>query len=735
MTNIIQLENKYYISVNSTYADDRVKVLNHADSFGIFDRWGDIKKIGDEVQGIYHNGMRFISNLGLRLNGKRPLLLSSSVKDENEILSVDLTNPVLQVDGVIIPKDVLYLGRSKFIRNGGCYERVRINNYGNDEYAFEFSLEFTADFKDIFEVRGIRRERRGEITEIRHLPEGGIRIRYNGLDDVQRITEIHFSRRPDKWEGHDRAIFNIVLKPHEEYAIEYAIHFLDGKEERKLLSFSEANKHLEDELRQANKIIAKIKTSNDQFNQWITQSQNDLLSLLTNTEHGKYPYAGVPWYNTAFGRDGIITALETLWLAPDIAKSVLNYLAVTQATELSAYRDAEPGKIVHEVRGGEMVALNEIPFKCYYGSVDATPLFIMLAAAYYNRTADIDWIRSIWKNIEAALNWIDNYGDVDGDGFVEYEHKSVNGLTNQGWKDSHDSIMHVDGSLAKPPVALCEVQAYVYDAKKGAAKLAKALGHTTIAKRLEKQAEELKVKFNKAFWDEELGTFVLALDGNKNPCRVVASNAGHTLITSIAGEEKAKRVADRLLRDDMFTGWGIHTLSRNEKRYNPMSYHNGSVWPHDVAIIARGFSKYGLVAETLQLTNALFDASLFIELQRLPELFCGFERRKGEGPTNYPVACSPQAWSVAAVFMLLESCLHIDIYAEEKKVYFYRPAMPRGIDELEIRGLKLGDGYADLKLYYQDDLVGMKVKSCPKGWQVSVITEIDKPTTNEASSQ
>jgi glycogen debranching enzyme len=726
MTDIIQLENKYYISVNSTYADDRVKVLNHADSFGIFDRWGDIKKIGDEVQGLYHNGMRFVSNLGLRLNGKRPLLLSSSVKDENEILSVDLTNPVLQSDGVVIPKDVLYLGRSKFIRNGGCYERIRINNYGNEEYAFEFSLEFNADFKDIFEVRGIKREQRGEITEIRHLHEGGIRIRYNGLDGVQRVTEIHFSSRPDKWEGHDRAIFNIALKPHEEYLVEYAIHFFDGKEERKLLSFLEANKQLEEELRQANKIMAKIKTSNDQFNQWVTQSQNDLLSLLANTEHGKYPYAGVPWYNTAFGRDGIITALETLWLAPDIAKTVLNYLAVTQSTKLDAYRDAEPGKIVHEVRGGEMVALNEIPFKCYYGSVDATPLFIMLAAAYYNRTADIEWIRSIWKNIEAALSWIDNYGDVDGDGLVEYEHKSVNGLTNQGWKDSHDSIMHADGSLAKPPIALCEVQAYVYDAKKGAAKLAKALGHTTTAKRLEKQADELKIKFNNAFWDEELGGYVLALDGDKKPCKVVASNMGHTLITSIAEEEKARRVAERLLRDDMFTGWGIHTLSRNEKRYNPMSYHNGSVWPHDVAIIARGFSKYGLAAETLQLTNALFDASLFIEQQRLPELFCGFERRKGEGPTNYPVACSPQAWSVAAVFMLLESCLHIDIYAQEKKVYFYRPTMPRGIDELEIRGLKLGDGYADLALYYQDDLVGMKVKSCPKGWQVLVITEVDK---------
>lgn len=723
MNDIIQLENKYYVAVNSTYADDRVKVLNHADTFGIFDRCGDVQQIGEEVQGIYHNGMRFISNLDFRINGKRSLLLSSSVKDENEILSVDLTNPALQSDGSIIPKGVLHFGRSKFIRNGACYEQIKITNYGSERYDFEISLRFDADFKDIFEVRGIKREHRGEITEIRHLPQGKVRICYDGLDKVRRITQVHFSEKPDKWQGHDCAIFHVALETHKEFLIEYAIHFLIGDEEKELLPFSEAKRRLEKELKESANILAKIKTSNDQFNQWITQSSNDLLSLLANTEHSKYPYAGVPWYNTAFGRDGIITALETLWLAPDIAKNVLRYLANTQAIEVNEYQDAEPGKIIHEVRGGEMVAMNEIPFKRYYGSVDSTPLFIMLTAAYYNRTADIEFIKSIWKNIEAALYWIDNYGDVDGDGFIEYQHKSINGLTNQGWKDSHDSIMHTDGTLAEPPIALCEVQAYVYDAKKGAAKLAKVLGYDSMSERLEKDAELLKQKFNEAFWDEQLGTYVLALDGKKQPCKVVASNAGHTLLTSITEPEKAERIARRLLQEDMFNGWGVRTLSKNEKRYNPMSYHNGSIWPHDVAIIARGFSKYGLREETLQLTSGLFDASLFIELQRLPELFCGFERRKGEGPTNYPVACSPQAWSVAAVFMLLESCLHIDIYAEEKKVYFYKPVMPERIEELKITRLKLGDGYADLKLYCENGSVGVKIISLPQGWQVLMITE------------
>lgn len=728
MSDLIQLENKYYISVNSTYADDRVKVLNHINTFGIFDRWGDMKQIGEEVQGLYHNGTRYISHFEVRLNDQRPLLLSSSVKEENEILSVDLTNPLLVEGDKSIPKDALYIGRSKFVRNGSCMEQIRINNYGCETYSFEVSISFDADFKDIFEVRGMHRSRRGEITEIKHLPEGEIRICYVGLDNVHRITRLHFPTKPNNWKSHSKAIFAITLSPHEERCIEYSLQFLEtssGEQDAlpPVPEFREALTKLQEELKKDAGIIAGIRTSHEQFNQWIDRSRNDLLSLLANTKDGRYPFAGVPWYNTAFGRDGIITALETLWAAPDIAHDVLLYLARTQATVLDPYRDAEPGKIMHEVRGGEMAALNEIPFKRYYGSVDSTPLFVILAGAYYARTADTAFMETLWPHIEAAMQWIDKYGDTDGDGFVEYQHKSINGLTNQGWKDSHDSIMYKDGGLASSPIALCEVQAYVYDAKKQAATIAAALGHTALAGQWETAAAQLKRNFNERFWDEELGCFVLALDGRKHPCRVVTSNTGHCLFTSIADEDKAMKLAKRLLQPDMFTGWGIRTLSKQEKRYNPMSYHNGSVWPHDVAMIGRGFSKYGLVAETLQLTSALFDASLFIELQRLPELFCGFDRRKGEGPTNYPVACSPQAWSVAAVFMLLEACLHIDIYAERKKVYFYNPVIPEGINELEISGLKLGESYANLKLYSKNNTIGIKVITCPPGWQILLITE------------
>lgn len=722
---IIQLENKFYISVNSTYADDRVRVLNHVDTFGIFDRWGDITQMGEEVQGIYHNGMRFISDIDFRINNFRPLLLSSAIKEGNEILSVDLTNPTMHDSAreLIIPKGALYIGRSKFVHNGACYEQISLHNYGHELYEFDVSLSFSADFKDIFEVRGIQRERRGEIYEVRHLPGSVLQISYAGLDGVKRFTEVYLSVAPDTWEQYNKATFRIRLEAQESTTINYTLLFLAGEEQKEVMTYATARQVLEQEQQALKSVIADISTSNQQFNQWISRSQFDLLSLLAHTPHGYYPYAGVPWYNTAFGRDGIITALETLWLSPEIARDVLRFLAANQAQELSAYQDAEPGKIIHEMRGGEMVELEEIPFKQYYGSVDATPLFVVLAGAYYCRTADREFIRELWPNIEAALNWIDTYGDLDGDGFIDYAHKSVNGLFNQGWKDSHDSISDENGDLAVPPIALCEVQGYVYAAKKQAVKMAHVLGLHERAGVLKQQAETLKQNFNEQFWDEELQSYVIALDGRKKRCRIKTSNAGHCLWSGIADEDKAKKVAKTLLQDDMFSGWGIRTLSTNEKRYNPMSYHNGSVWPHDVAIIAKGFARYGMQEEVLKLTSALFDASLFIELQRLPELFCGFERRRGEGPTDYPVACSPQAWSVAAVYMVLEACLHIEINAEEKKMYFNKPMVPDYIDTITIRRLKLDSGYASLELYCERDSVGVKVKSCPEGWQVFLVTE------------
>jgi glycogen debranching enzyme len=343
-----------------------------------------------------------------------------------------------------------------------------------------------------------------------------------------------------------------------------------------------------------------------------------------------------------------------------------------------------------------MAALNEIPFALYYGSTDSTPLFVILAGAYYERTGDRKFIESIWPQIVLALEWGDRYGDVDGDGFVETARQSLRGLVQQGWKDSWDAVSHADGSLPEGPIALCEVQAYTYAAKQAGARLATTLGHVELARALLDQARALKQKFNEVFWCEEISSYALALDRHKRPCRVVASNAGHALFAGIASDEYARRLAERLMSEDMFSGWGVRTLSTKEVRYNPMSYHNGSVWPHDNAIIAGGLARYGLKNEVNQILSGLFDASLFFEMERLPELFCGFSRREGEGPTHYPAACAPQAWASASVFMMLQASLGLFIDATSTEVKFVTSLLPPFLDQVYVKNLKVGDASLDL---------------------------------------
>ncbi|MGZ3853546.1 MAG: amylo-alpha-1,6-glucosidase, partial [Flavisolibacter sp.] len=571
-------EAKFHIHADAVNNDDRVKVLNHADSFAIFDRWGDIHPYTKKAQGIFHQGTRFINRLELRLNKKKPLLLSSSIKEDNDFLSVDLTNPDLTDCG--IPENSLHISRSQFIRNGVYYEEIKAVNYGDRECNVELSIAFGADFKDLFEIRGIPRTLEPNKHELHHNKEG-IVFEYHGRDNITRATEIIFSGEIRPGFEHNLARFDLKLSPHQERKIEYLIalrteeqFFSAEKKQLPFAGFDEVKSIMQEEIQKAHSLFASISTSNEQFTHWVHRSKSDLISLITQTPYGMYPYAGVPWYNTAFGRDGIITAMEVLWMAPQVAKNALKFLAHMQATEVIPSKDAEPGKILHEARSGEMANTGEIPFKEYYGTIDATPLFIMLAGMYYQHTADINTIKKLWPNIKAALNWIDNYGDLDGDGFVEYKHKAENGLTNQGWKDSHDSIMYKDGELCEPPIALCEVQGYVYAAKNFASRLAEVLGEKEFAQELQKQAAQLKQKFNEVFWDEESSCYALALDGNKKPCKVVSSNPGHCLFCGIVDDDKASRLVTTLTSVEVFSGWGIRTLSEGEKRYNPMSYHN-----------------------------------------------------------------------------------------------------------------------------------------------------------------
>ncbi len=713
-------EDPYYIVAPAPLAGERNRVLKQGDTFAVFDHHGDIRPVGMKEQGIFHEGTRFLSCLILRLGRGEPMFLSSTVREDNALLAVDLTNPdIRDAEHVAVARGTLHLHRQIFLWQEVCYQLIQLRNYGSARVEVSFSLRFEADFADIFEVRGTHRARRG-----RMLPpissDGSMVLGYEGLDGVTRRTRLQFSPAPRQLTATD-AYFTIPLDP-QEGASFYLTVGCETSEDGppRLLAYDVALDRTAESVAAMKTRSCDIYTNNETFNDWANRSLADLDMMLTETPHGLYPYAGVPWFSTPFGRDGIVTALQTLWVNPDIARGVLMYLGATQATEVIPEQDAEPGKILHETRRGEMAALHEIPFGQYYGSVDATPLFVMLAGAYYERTADRAFAETIWPHVERALEWIDKYGDRDGDGFVEYYRATPEGLAQQGWKDSHDSVFHADGELAQGPIALCEVQGYVYAAKRGAARLAVALDRISVADELGRQAGELRKRFEAAFWCEELGTYALALDGEKQPCRVRTSNPGHCLFTGIVAPERAVRVAQNLLSPASFSGWGVRTLAEGEPRYNPMSYHNGSVWPHDNAIIGSGLARYRIKDGITRILGGLFDASLFVELHRMPELFCGFRRQLGKGPTLYPVACSPQAWSAGAVFQLLQACLGLRVEGATGRVYLDYPILPEFLEEVRVRGIRVGTGSVDLLFSRLGDDVGVNVLS--RSGRIEVVT-------------
>jgi glycogen debranching enzyme len=711
-------ESPFYIPMTGPAARPR-RSLKHDDTFIVLDSHGDIGASAGGPDGLFNADTRYLARLEMVLEDVQPLLLGSNLRDDNSALTVDLTNSDVYRNGrLVLQKDTLHIVRSIFLWRGTAYQRIGLQNHGDGPASFDLTLLFDNDFADLFEVRGERRPRRG-VGSSKLLGPTDVVLEYSGLDAQSRITALHFDPRPTRLSV-NAATYHFDLAPKQTTSLFVAVSCNKPIMHKPAPFFRGLLAHRR-EMRRSTAGAASIETSNDIFNEVLCQAMADLNMLMTETPQGRYPYAGIPWYSTTFGRDGLITALQMLWVDPRIAEGVLKRLAFFQAREFDPRADAEPGKILHEMRGGEMAALGEVPFAQYYGSVDSTPLFVLLAGHYFERTGDEATLAELWPSIEAALRWIDGPGDPDGDGFIEYQRATEKGLANQGWKDSFDAVFHADGRLAEGHIALCEVQGYVFAAKRLLARVARRLGFADRADRLDAEAEQLQERFEEAFWCEELGTYALALDGAKQPCRVRTSNAGQLLFTGIVREDRARRVAADLMSQKFFSGWGIRTVARGEARYNPMSYHDGSIWPHDNALIALGFARYGLKHSVAHLFKGLFDAASYMDLRRLPELFCGFQRERRRGPVLYPVACAPQAWASATPFTLLEAALGLEFDAVRGEIRLRDPRLPEFLNEVVLRDLRLGASSVDLRVRRHDGEVSLEVLRTRGQIQVSIV--------------
>ena len=684
-------------SVQTTAADnsdqdglETLMALKDADTFLVADHWGDVKNGAD---GLFDRDTRLLSHFVLTVGRARPSRLSSGVTEDNVFFTCHSTNrPLPPMGGRSAPAGVLHLERRRFLWDKRLFERVRMVNHGIEDILLPLSFEFGADFADIFQVRGTLRAKQG-----RHHPPtmDGRRVSfsYTGLDGVTRTSCLAFSEPPARLSP-NRAEFMFSLPKGKrlDLYVECGLDVCDAPDqERWRWNAIQARLAMRRRMRRGASVQAP---RNPRVNDWLTQSRTDVALLTTDLPTGPYPYAGVPWFSTPFGRDGIITAWQMLWIDPSLAKGVLTYLASRQATEVDAFMDSAPGKIMHETRGGEMSALREVPFGLYYGGVDTTCLFIALAGAYARRTGDMKTIRALWPNLIAAAGWMRDYGDSNGDGLIDYARGAETGLSNQGWKDSEDSIFDSNGRFPKGPVALLEVQGYAYAAWKALAEIGALLGDERV-ELWKAEAERVRDLVEDRFWMEDQNFYAVALDGDGKQMQAVGSNAGHLLFSGLPSPERARIVTRRMLTAEFRSGWGLRTLAKGQARFNPMSYHNGSVWPHDTAMAAAGMARYGERQAVSMLLREVFGAAAHFQL-RLPELFCGFVRETGAPPIAYPVACLPQAWAAGSVFLMLQAVLGIEIDAADGLVEVSDPTLPTGLHQMSILGLEVGDGAIDL---------------------------------------
>jgi len=649
-------------------------------------------------EGLYAEDTRHLSELRLTLGGLAPVLLSSAM-ESGHCAVINATNPALRIDDeLLVPQETLNIRRTALIADR-LYYRVAVRSFRPHPVATTVELSLAADFADVFEVRRAGRRTGGQVLAPSH-DEGRLRFAYVAADGERRETLVELSPPPIRVHlGTERAelVWDVQVGAREAISLLITVQPAVHRERQDAApTLERAAATLDARHRDWVATCARITTDNELFDRFIDASVRDLHALMTPLGDTELPAAGIPWYVAPFGRDSLLTACEALMINPAVARGTLLALARLQADADDPWRDAEPGKILHELRIGELARTGQIPHTPYYGTVDATPLFLMVAGNYYRWTLDLPTMAELRPAFDAALAWIDESGDRDGDGFVEYERRSPGGLVNQGWKDSHDAVMHADGTLAEGPIALVEVQGYVYEAKLQIAEVYAALGDDSRAAELRTEAAALRIAFNEAFWDPDEEFFALALDGRKAQVRSVSSNPAHCLYCGIVDDDKARLVAERLMAPDMFSGWGIRTLSSRSPAYNPMSYHNGSVWPHDNAIAAAGLKRYGFDAGVARIAGGLFDVASGERDFRLPELFCGFSRDESKSIVAYPVACIPQAWAAASPFLLLQALLGISAHAPGNRLNVDRPRLPDWLGSAEVRDISVANSRVSL---------------------------------------
>jgi len=676
--------------MSTTKDPNRFYALKDGDSFVVANAFGDIAGAGD---GFFCDDTRVLSQFSLTFDGVGPSLLSAAISRDNVFFISHMTNqPLPELGGKSTPRGVIHVERSRFLWGSQLFERIRCENFDVDEVHVPLTLSYAADFYDMFEVRGIARATRGQLLPVKTEPDR-ITFFYQALDGIKRNTTIAFSENPTELSA-TQVRFALVLPA----AGSREIYLEVGSDANVVPSrkrFRAAAARARFTMRSRCRGGGRVQTSGRLFNEWIEKSRADLALLTSVLPSGPYPYAGIPWFSVPFGRDAIVTALQMLWLDASLARGVLRFLAQHQAREISQFQDAAPGKIMHETRKGEMTRLRELPFGQYYGGVDTTPLFVVLAGAYAERTGDLQLIDELWPALSAACGWIDSVAAENSDGFLTYARAAETGLANQGWKDSEDSIFHADGSFPRGPIALVEVQGYVFAAFSAMASLARRRGANDDADRWDERANNLRAAVERRFWMEDVGFYGVAIGGDGELCRVRCSNAGHLLFMGLPSAERGQRVARALLSNTFDSGWGLRTLAPAQARFNPMSYHNGSVWPHDTGICTAGLARYDERAGVVRLINQMFETAVSFGMQ-LPELFCGFQRTPGEPPVAYPVACLPQAWAAGSVFMMLQACLGVRIDGWSNTVQVDFPRLPVGIDTMTLRHLSVGTKKIDL---------------------------------------